>query len=183
MDITHWDYQRVKDYSLWRIRTYSKLVPSGCIEWQRSKGKQGYGHINVTFEDRKPRAAYAHRLLWELTHDVELGRNECVCHKCDNPSCVSIDHLFLGSRKDNSQDMARKGRSGIKKGQKLSPERIAAMKGVKRKPHTRVKKFTDDQIRAIRNATGKLAHIAEEYGTTASYVCRIRRGFRKALVQ
>jgi predicted small metal-binding protein len=51
----------------------------------------------------------AHRVAW-LTTDGEIPEDMCVLHKCDNPRCVRPDHLFLGTMKDNSDDMIKKGR-------------------------------------------------------------------------
>lgn len=44
-----------------------------------------------------------------FTHgDIPDGM--CCLHKCDNRLCVSPDHLFLGTKADNTHDMIRKGR-------------------------------------------------------------------------
>jgi hypothetical protein len=33
-----------------------------------------------------------------------------VLHHCDNPPCINPDHLYIGTKKDNTQDMTARGR-------------------------------------------------------------------------
>lgn len=54
----------------------------------------------------------AHRIVW-IYHHGEIEGKLLVCHKCDNPRCINIKHLFLGTYKDNCQDMIKKGRSNF----------------------------------------------------------------------
>jgi hypothetical protein len=64
----------------------------------------GYGTIYVN-----GRNILTHRFSWELANGP-VPEGLYVLHKCDNPPCVRPDHLFLGTYKDNFEDMRRKGR-------------------------------------------------------------------------
>jgi hypothetical protein len=76
----------------------------GCWLWTASKTNDGYGkfypHGKVTL---------AHRFSYEYFIDV-IPQGLCVCHVCDNPSCVNPTHLFLGSHQDNMTDRNNKMR-------------------------------------------------------------------------
>lgn len=89
-----------------RARLTEKLTPNGeCSVFTGTKSSQGYGSLSVGGNTVK-----AHRLAWELENGpIEAGL--CVCHRCDNPSCCRIGHLFLGTVAQNNADRAAKGRS------------------------------------------------------------------------
>lgn len=55
------------------------------------------------------RNSYAHRLSY-LFYIGSIPEDMYVCHTCDNGMCVNPKHLFIGTAKDNAQDMSKKGR-------------------------------------------------------------------------
>lgn len=84
----------------------------GCWLWTASCGDKGYGQMGRWKLNDRPIGA--HVASWIL-HFGPIPRGMCICHKCDNPPCVNPNHLFLGTRLDNTADMMKKGRHVIGK--------------------------------------------------------------------
>lgn len=77
----------------------------GCINWLGGVTSDGYG--NVTINGRQ---TTAHRAEW-IKHFGEIPADMFVLHTCDNPRCINIRHLWLGTHTDNMRDMRAKGRN------------------------------------------------------------------------
>jgi hypothetical protein len=96
-------------------RLYSNVVVnpvSGCWEWNGTK-YHGYGRICVGSRvDGTRHTVHTHRLSYELNFGPIPDGME-ICHKCDNPSCINPEHLFIGTRQDNVNDRERKGRNVV----------------------------------------------------------------------
>lgn len=83
-----------------------KKSKSGCWNFTGPICKKlGYGKIGY-----KGKVTNAHRLAWILSNGPIDSVRIFVCHKCDNRKCINPDHLFLGTAKDNTSDMIKKGR-------------------------------------------------------------------------
>ncbi len=127
----------------WLPEDRGYLTP--CHIWQLRVNDAGYGH---TFHDGQYTGA--HRVAWIEAHGP-IPDGLWVLHKCDQPPCVNVAHLFLGTPTDNMQDMIRKERHGAAK---LTAADVVV-------------------IRA-RRATGEVQQrIADDYGITQRMVSAI----------
>ena len=127
----------------------------GCWNWAASLNLDGYGNIW-----RDGRTVLAHRASWELFKGP-LPKGLLVLHKCDNTACVKPEHLFLGTQKDNMNDMAAKGRRARCPGEKHG-----------------MAKLTWDQVREIRRlkGTATLRVIAKQFGVAHNTINYIHLG-------
>lgn len=144
----------------------SLILDTPCWEWTASKKNTGYGQLGNGF-GKAP--LHAHRVSWEF-HKGEIPKGLCVCHCCDNPSCVNPEHLFLGTAKDNAQDKIAKGRANVYR----IPEKWRVVKGFNPKI-----KLTDEQVRSIRNDSRSLNVLADVYDVDPSTISLIKNRKRR----
>ena len=129
-----------------------KTIPvteSGCLLWLGSTVTGGYGK---TYKAGK--TVLAHRAIWEHKYGP-IPEGQVVCHRCDNPLCVNVNHLFLGTRLDNSRDMVAKGREA---------------KGVS----VNNAKLTEEQVIEIRETSGTLKALGDHYGVHYGTIRQIK---------
>jgi hypothetical protein len=88
---------------------------TGCLEWQGGlcKGpphKNGPTCKGYPIGGYRGKAVRLTRLIlgWKLGRP--LTRSERACHSCDNTVCISHEHLWAGTDKDNMQDAGAKRR-------------------------------------------------------------------------
>jgi hypothetical protein len=80
-----------------------------CWLWTASKHPFGYGTIFSGIKGTPPLCAHA--VSWVL-HNGPISKGLCVLHNCpgrDNPACVNPAHLWLGTKRDNTNDAIKKG--------------------------------------------------------------------------
>ena len=91
-----------------------------CWLWTSGLTHSGYGAFWY-----KGKTHPASRMAYIFEHGP-IPKEKVVCHTCDNPKCVRIDHLWLGTIAENQTDAQRKGR--FPKGENCHLSRITDLK-------------------------------------------------------
>ena len=118
--------------------------------------KEGYPRM---MRDKKYEFIFHHMYR---KHRGEIEPGLIVCHTCDNRVCINPDHLFIGTHKDNSDDMWAKGR-GVPNPAKPGQDHPNA-------------KLDEAQARHIKFSNEKPAALSQQYGVRLEQIYKIRRG-------
>ena len=122
-----------------------------CWEWQLAQDRYGYGVAHCQ-TNKKRKYFFAHRISYYVFKD-DYDPDLITMHSCDNRICCNPDHLFQGTRQDNTRDMVSKGRQAC--GEKSNS------------------KLTEQQVREIRASSKMQIDLADEYGITQGAVTAI----------
>lgn len=117
----------------------SKVTIDGdCFRWNGVKDKDGYGLSSI-----KGKKIPAHRAHWILTNG-ELTSDQYVLHKCKHRDCINLDHLYVGTQKQNIGDQ------------------IAADTFVRGSKNGKAR-LVEDQVLSIRSSTLSCSDLAKQY--------------------
>lgn len=123
--------------------------PCDIARGERTRG----GYIRVKRSvNGKPRNVRAHREAWEKANGP-IPPGMFILHRCDNRACREPEHLFLGTHKDNMEDMMSKGRScrGRRNHKaRLHPENIR---------HIRRSRLTSEDLSEIYGVTLRMINL------------------------
>lgn len=132
------------------------ILNTACWIWIGSYGSTGYGRFWDGTRDTS-----AHRYSYTL-HYGEIPDGLWVLHRCDNPTCVRPDHLFLGTRQDNVDDMIAKNR-----------HRQGHCPAGESNPSAKLTESDVLTIRAMAQAGTRQKLIAEQFGVSPTLIEKI----------
>lgn len=124
----------------------------GC-ELVVSHVQKKHGHVEI-YRDGKKRLV--HRYVYEESFG-EIPEGLVVRHKCDNPNCINLEHLELGTHADNVAD------------------RVERQRSAKGSQNGRAK-LTDDDVKYIRNdETHNITQLATMFNVDRKAIRNIKQ--------
>lgn len=139
------------------IEPHIQITQDGCWEYPEINNRRGrpvlFRRIDGELVTKVAHIAY-------MAFRGRIPAGMFLCHHCDNRACFNPDHLWVGTRQDNVDDMVRKGRQarGL---------RVAGAK------------LTDEQIRDIKTSKESGVALSKRYGVSQGYISDLRNGKKR----
>ena len=123
---------------------------AGCRNWTGYQQTDGRGVLIIAYKYYT-----APRVMW-IIENGEIPDGLEVLHQCDNPPCLTLDHLFLGTQADNVMDCVAKGRArgGEQKGEEVWNSFLTETDVVRIREIHSSGRFTNDAIGRMFNTCG-----------------------------
>src|SRR5262245_3588013 len=93
----------MRKYNIWGetaeeyIKRKTKRIGS-CLIWQsKMNNRPGWFSFPGSRENSAPRAVF-------MIRKGRIPKGKLILHSCDNPKCVEMKHLRIGTSKDNRKD-------------------------------------------------------------------------------
>lgn len=133
-------------------RKYIPEPNSGCWLWIGLLHEGGYGEFRLPCKGRRIRAhVYSYQI-----HKGKVPPGKFVLHTCDMRPCVNPDHLYAGTKKQNTADAIRRNRFPVGEAHSAT-------------------KLTEAQVLAIRIDPRVQHRIARDYGVQQMTISNIKR--------
>ena len=128
------------------------IIHGECIIHPGWKKPTGYAQVK-----HNGTKMHAHRKAWIVAFGP-IPKGLDVCHRCDNPPCINLDHLWIGTHAENMADAARKNRMVSPKGSKQHAS-----------------KLVETDIPFIRSLSGNMRQvdIAAAYGVSQQVISKV----------
>jgi len=137
------------NYAMWLL---DMAIPNGeCLECHYADAGRGYVKIRA--------CGLVHRFIYS-TLRKPIPEGLYVLHECDNRPCLHPNHLFVGTAKDNFDDMVNKGRY---------------------RSVNRTRLFTEEQeleMRKLQREGASYNALAAKYGVTKQTIYQYIKGGR-----
>ena len=152
-----------------KTKFYARQYPapdSDCIYMTGAKHSQNYPMIPGWKDSTKKYGMHtAHRIAWSLANGKDIPAGMQVIHTCLDMACVSPKHLFLGTSRERGEHMKEMGHTTLG---------ISQRRECKKQANRRYR-YTDDEIRMVRNAP--IEDVMKYFGWDRTKALRKRYSF------
>lgn len=119
------------------------------------------GYVRIRFKGKHERLF---RVLYMLKYG-DIPQGYVIRHKCDNTWCCNVNHLEIGTQKDNVNDMILRNRH--------SKTNLKS-----RGEHNSQSKLTDEQVIEIYKSTLGYKRLSKKYNVSATNIRNIKKGLQ-----